>query len=179
MMWMSKGRCGHFFLRGLVGSLLLFSLSCASQKKKASPQGEGNVASDQESIGVSEKELNFDPVGSDVGDLPVQTVHFSYDSAHLTAEVREVLARNAHWIQDRSNLLLQLEGHADQRGSVEYNLALGERRAQSVKSYLISLGIEAYRLKTISYGEEKLLSFGNSEEDHQKNRRVNFVIIPP
>jgi len=73
---------------------------------------------------------------------------------------------------------IQIEGHCDSRGSIEYNLALGERRAKSVKAYLVSLGIEANRLNIISFGEEKPLADGDTESAHAQNRRANFVPIP-
>lgn len=169
------------FLKFFVVSLFLFSLSCSSTNKKASDlEGDSMIESETEpdEMGVTEKELNFQSEESDAGGTLVQTVYFAYDSSYLSAEMREVLAKNASWIRNNQGMSFQLEGHADKRGSVEYNLALGERRAQAVKSYLESLGVDGDRLKTISYGEEKLLSFGDSSEDHKKNRRVNFVVIP-
>jgi peptidoglycan-associated lipoprotein len=86
-----------------------------------------------------------------------------------------VLSNNAEWIRTNANVTVQIEGHSDSRGSVEYNLALGERRAKSVKSYLTSLGIDSKRLTIISYGEEKPLALGDAEADYAKNRRANFV----
>lgn len=87
------------------------------------------------------------------------------------------MRENAKWLKANSNANLQLEGHCDVRGSIEYNLALGERRAKAAKSYLVGLGVDASRLSVISYGKERLLDEGDSESAHSRNRRVNFVPI--
>ncbi len=126
--------------------------------------------------GVSDTPIDFDPEGSDSNNiLGLNTVNFEYDRHTLNAEMREALDRNVEWIQNNTNVTLQLEGHCDSRGSSEYNLALGERRAETVKNYLVSKGLGADILNTISYGEEKLLSEGDTDYDHSRNRRVNFV----
>ena len=120
--------------------------------------------------------INFDPSGSDNNSIPgLHTVNFDYDKASLSDQAKEKLAQNANWIRQNSNVTMQIEGHCDSRGSLEYNLSLGERRAQTVRDYLIELGIPATRLNIISFGEEKPLSEGDSESDHQQNRRANFV----
>src|SRR5690606_28157607 len=102
-------------------------------------------------------------------------VNFDYDSATLSTESRKTLADNAEWIRTNANVTVQIEGHCDARGSVEYNLALGERRAKAVKSYLVSLGVDSKRMTIISYGEEKPLVTGESDSDYARNRRANFV----
>lgn len=115
-------------------------------------------------------------MGSDSGNIAgLQTVNFDYDSATLSTETRKILADNAEWIRTNSAVTVQIEGHCDARGSVEYNLALGERRAKAVKSYLVSLGVDSKRMTIISYGEEKPLMTGDSESDYARNRRANFV----
>lgn len=123
--------------------------------------------------------IRFDPTGSDGGNIPgLHTIHFAYDKASLSNEAKEKLSQNADWIRQNGNVTLQIEGHCDQRGSLEYNLSLGERRAQTVRTYLIEMGISGERLNTISFGEEKLLSEGDLEEDHRQNRRANFLPLP-
>jgi peptidoglycan-associated lipoprotein len=87
------------------------------------------------------------------------------------------LEGNAAWIKSNAKTTVQIEGHCDSRGTIEYNLALGERRAQAVKNYLVGLGVAADRLNVISYGEEKPLVPGDSEEAWTKNRRANFLPI--
>lgn len=103
-------------------------------------------------------------------------VYFEYDSSELRPEARAVLKEKAAWLKENYSSSVSIEGHCDERGTTEYNLALGERRANAAKTYLINLGISASRLNTISYGEEKPVDFGKNESAYQKNRRAHFVI---
>lgn len=103
------------------------------------------------------------------------TIFFAYDSAELSADQRQTLDQNALWLRQNATSNMVLEGHTDDRGSSEYNLALGERRANTVRQYLVQLGISAARLGILSYGEEKPAAYGVSDEDRRKNRRVEFV----
>jgi peptidoglycan-associated lipoprotein len=107
----------------------------------------------------------------------LQRVHFDFDQFTLSAEARDVLAGNAAYLQANSSVSVRIEGHCDERGSDEYNLALGERRAQAAKDYLVSLGVAAGRLQTISYGEEMPLDASNNEDAWAKNRRAEFKAI--
>ena len=128
--------------------------------------------------GVQSQPIGFDPMGSDSGNIPgLATVHFEYDRFTLSPEARNILAQNADFMRTNGAVNLQIEGHCDARGSIEYNLTLGERRANAVKSYLVSLGIPDSRLSVLSYGEEKPMSVGESESAHAANRRANFVPI--
>ena len=106
----------------------------------------------------------------------VRNVLFEFDKSHLTSEARDTLADNATWLRDHSGVKVRIEGHADERGSVEYNLALGERRAMRVRSYLISLGIDSSRIFTISFGEERPKARGHNERAWAKNRRAEFKV---
>lgn len=103
-------------------------------------------------------------------------VYFEYDSSELRPEARTVLKEKAAWLKENYSSSVSIEGHCDERGTTEYNLALGERRANAAKTYLINLGISASRLNTISYGEEKPVDSGKNESAYQKNRRAHFVI---
>jgi len=103
-------------------------------------------------------------------------VHFPFASQRVYRKERAALASNVQWLRENPEAVVILEGHCDERGTPEYNLALGERRAQSAKDYLVNLGIAASRLSTVSYGEEKPLDMGNNEEAWAKNRRAQFVI---
>jgi len=107
----------------------------------------------------------------------LERVHFDYDSAVLTPAAQQILDRNAQWLQANAAVRVQIEGHCDERGTEEYNLALGERRANSVKSYLTKAGINAERLFTISYGESRPIDPGHEESAWWKNRRAEFSII--
>jgi peptidoglycan-associated lipoprotein len=105
-------------------------------------------------------------------------VHFGFDKHDLTHEAKAQIDRQADWLvaKERENLHVIVEGHCDERGTREYNLALGEKRAHAVKHHLVSKGVHASRIETISYGKEKPARIGNSEEDHQMNRRSVTVI---
>jgi len=103
-------------------------------------------------------------------------VHFSYDSAVLTPIAQTVLNQKADWLRINASKNVIIGGHCDERGTVEYNVALGERRAEAAKKYIIDLGINASRLESVSYGEEMPLATGNNEEAWAQNRRAQFEI---
>jgi peptidoglycan-associated lipoprotein len=103
-------------------------------------------------------------------------IYFDFDSANLDAQAQEILKDKAQWLKRNPRSRILIEGHCDERGTNEYNLALGERRAQSVQQYLVSLGIDESRLATVSYGEERPLDPGRTEAAWSKNRRAHFVI---
>jgi len=103
-------------------------------------------------------------------------VYFEYDSAVLTADARDLLKVKAQWMQANPSARVLIEGHCDERGSNEYNLALGDRRAESAKTFLVNLGISPSRLSTVSYGEEKPVDSGKTEAAYAKNRRAHFVL---
>ena len=117
------------------------------------------------------------------GNIPVaeagsilKDVHFAFDSYEVDAAGKEVLKRNAEWLQAHQEVRVEVEGHADERGTNEYNMALGERRARSAADYLRSLGVSGERLSTVSYGEELPLDPRHNEEAWAKNRRAHFSI---
>jgi len=107
----------------------------------------------------------------------LKDINFEFDKYDLTPEARAILAENAKVLRAHPNLNVQIEGHCDERGSNEYNLALGEKRAMSAKLYLIKLGVKAGMLSTITYGEEMPLDSRHNEEAWAKNRRDHFVIL--
>jgi peptidoglycan-associated lipoprotein len=157
---------------------LALTVSCGSKKKaadEAAPVGGQEGAALDSNVSTSGNGV-FDAAGSDSGKISrLSTVNYDYDSSTLSSDSRRRLAENAEWIKGNMKATVQIEGHCDSRGSVEYNLALGERRAKSVKNYLVSLGIDSKRLTIISYGEEKPIATGESEDAYAKNRRANFV----
>ena len=99
-------------------------------------------------------------------------VFFAFDRSDITPEAQQILARQADWLRRYPNVTVTIEGHADERGTREYNLALGERRAQAVKNVLVAMGIPASRISTISYGKERPAVVGSSEEAYAQNRRA-------
>ena len=103
-------------------------------------------------------------------------IYFQYDESELSDEARDALARNADLLKSQPQFQLVIEGHADERGTNEYNLALGERRANAVRSYLGSLGVGADRLRTLSYGEERGVCTESEESCWSQNRRAHMVV---
>ena len=106
----------------------------------------------------------------------LKDIHFNFDKYDILPGDAAILKENAALLKKFSNVKVQIEGHCDERGTSEYNLALGERRANKTKDYLVSLGISAARISTISYGKEKPLDPGHSEEAWAKNRRAHTII---
>ncbi|MBI5875267.1 MAG: peptidoglycan-associated lipoprotein Pal [Deltaproteobacteria bacterium] len=105
------------------------------------------------------------------------TIYFDFDRFTIMDNMNPVLDKNAQWLKKKAGVKIQVQGHADERGTNEYNIALGERRAQSVKKYLVDSGVNEAKLSTISYGEETPADPGHTEEAWAKNRRVEFVIV--
>ena len=105
-----------------------------------------------------------------------QDIHFDYDRYDLSAEAKQILNEKAQYMQNNSGLMVIVEGHCDERGSNAYNMALGEKRAKAAAGYLEAMGIGPNRLETVSYGEERPLVMGTSEEAYAANRRAHFVI---
>jgi peptidoglycan-associated lipoprotein len=103
-------------------------------------------------------------------------IFFAFDRSDITPEAQETLARQADWLRRYPNVTVTIEGHCDERGTREYNLALGERRAQAAKNVLVALGIPASRISTISYGKERPAVVGSTEEAYAQNRRAVTVV---
>jgi len=108
---------------------------------------------------------------------PMVPVYFEFDSSKISGEQVQRIETNADFLKKNPQINIRIEGNCDPRGTQEYNLALGERRAQAAKSYLIKLGVGSERLSTVSFGEEKLLLFGHDEISWAQNRRDDFVIV--
>jgi peptidoglycan-associated lipoprotein len=107
----------------------------------------------------------------------LKDVYYEFDSTSLAAEAEEILKQNAEWMKAHPNSRVEVEGHCDDLGTAEYNLALGAKRAQAAKDFLVSQGIDADRLVTVSYGKEAPACFEQTEECRVKNRRARFVIF--
>ena len=106
----------------------------------------------------------------------LKPVFFDYDKADLRGDARDVLAANAAWLKSHPTILFTIEGHCDERGTIEYNLALGERRAHAAHAYLLGLGVAENRLSTISYGKERPKVQGSDEQSYFVNRRCEFKL---
>jgi peptidoglycan-associated lipoprotein len=172
-------------MKKLVLTIAMMSLvtSCSLFKKKTdgADAGAGSQVLSQTTGGGGTEKIDATPMkmsatGSDSGTIDgLQTVRFDYDKATIAAAEKAKLTGNAAWMQKNSSSKMLIEGHCDQRGSTEYNLSLGERRANAVKQMMVSQGISASRITTVSFGKEKLLSESDSADEMAKNRRANFV----
>ncbi len=129
-----------------------------------------------ESTGAIQNDASLDGVeaGSFVADL--EMVHFPYDSSEIAPEWQVVLDGHAGWLLAHPDVMVQVEGHTDERGTEEYNVSLGQRRADSVREYLASSGVDPKRLTTISYGELRPIDYDQTEESHNLNRRAMFLV---
>jgi peptidoglycan-associated lipoprotein len=164
----------HLATKAALGLALMALAACNNPSKNgAGVNDPGGAYGDG---GVSQGSIN-DPnspayFSATVGD----TVHFVVDQSTLTDEARSTLSGQAQWLAGHSNYAAIIEGHADEQGTREYNLALGARRASAVQEYLISQGVSGSRLRTVSYGKERPLAVCSSEECYSKNRRAVTVI---
>ena len=104
------------------------------------------------------------------------TVHFATDSSDVDSEATAILTRQAAWLQKYPNVRVTVEGHCDERGTREYNLALGDRRANSAKNFLVNAGVDASRISVISYGKERPVAAGSDEDSWAQNRRAVTVV---
>jgi peptidoglycan-associated lipoprotein len=154
---------------GIFGGLLLLLAACSSAPETAPGGpggpgigGPGGVGS-RNALPGSQQDLE-----ASAGDR----VFFAFDRSDITPEAQEILARQADWLRRYPNVTVTIEGHCDERGTREYNLALGERRAQAVKNFLVASGIPASRISTISYGKERPAVVGSSEDAYAQNRRA-------
>ncbi len=146
--------------------------ACASQKDGADLYGNGNGGwNDDVNIADLQDTANTQRFKDDT----TEVVYFTLNSSDLSAEARESLAEQAKWLAENPRVLVVIEGRCDERGTREYNLALGERRALAARSYLVAKGISADRIRVISYGKERPTVAGSSEEAWAQNRSATTV----
>jgi peptidoglycan-associated lipoprotein len=159
---------------GIFGGLLLLLAACSSAPETppggppggAGIGGPGGIGS-RNILPGSQQDLE-----ASAGDR----IFFAFDRSDISPEAREILARQADWLRRYPNVTVTIEGHCDERGTREYNLALGERRAQAAKNVLVAAGIPAARISTISYGKERPAVVGSTEEAYAQNRRAVTVV---
>lgn len=159
----------------LVIVVLLLSLTGFGCAKKGAGAGAGTGTSweDQERARLEQERALREKMGQAANEL-AQMIHFAFDSSNLTAEARQILTRKAEIMRQYAQIKVVVEGNCDQRGTSEYNLALGERRAQAAAQYLTNLGIPADRLSTVSYGKERPLDPAHTQAAYAQNRRDEF-----
>ena len=155
--------------------LVLFVAACATKPKDAADSsGSGSSSSDSSVEGTISETAGSGIVKGSQEDLIVNVgdrVFFGYDSSDLDSDALELLQDQVAWLKQNSNVSVTIEGHCDERGTREYNLALGDRRASAVRDYLVAKGINASRLSTISYGKERPSVGGSNETSYALNRR--------
>ena len=157
--------------------MVLFVAACATTPKDSadsSGSGSSSSGSDVSSEGSITETSGSGIVSGSQEDLIVNVgdrVFFGYDSSDLDSDALELLQDQVAWLKQNSDVTVTIEGHCDERGTREYNLALGEKRAQAVKNYLIGLGINPYRVSTISYGKERPAVVGSNDGAWAQNRR--------
>ncbi len=164
-------------------SLILMFNACGKKTAKVSPVQEPVVEKVEEPTTQVEKpvlseeeifqqksleELNKDQI--------LKRINFDFDQYSIREDMKAILQANANWLLKFASVEVLIEGHCDERGTVEYNIALGEKRAEAAKNYLVSLGMNAAKIKIVSYGKNKPLVQGENEESYFQNRRDEFVI---
>lgn len=172
---------------------VLFAFGACQKKEIASEAGYGAAGSGAGAgagaagrKGIGEQDLSGTAGRPGAGGVPIgateraafenDDIYFAYDSSALTNQAQDVLRKKATFLKANPGVKVTIEGHCDDRGTNEYNLALGEARARSAKAFLVDLGIPAARMATISYGEERPAVRGSDEEAWAKNRRAHFVV---
>jgi len=159
-------------LFALLGLIALAACSSKESESNITPPPPPPAQTEPEQPSV---DVQNEPAPGSAEDLAYRAgdrVFFAFDSFDLTPEARATLRKQADWLAMYPNITVTIEGHADERGTREYNLALGERRATSVKNYLVALGVSPSRVTTVSYGKERPAVLGSNEEAWAQNRRA-------
>lgn len=167
---------------GLALCTVLILTGCGTAKKQENTAPKPTINENAETSGVTDQDslrgnqLNAGNTQQGGLAIPeVKTIYFDYDRSDVGMEARSILEQHAAFLSSRPDVAIRLEGHADERGSREYNLALGEQRANAVKRLLSILGVSEQQLTILSYGEEQPLDFSQNEAAWQRNRRVELV----
>jgi peptidoglycan-associated lipoprotein len=160
------------FLLQVLVTVFIFTIGCKKQDIKHDNAGSINsietvVFTDEPSIRGNYSDI----------DINLQNIHFDFDKSDLTKDSMEILKENAGYLESNSDIKVVLEGHTDERGTIEYNLSLGQRRALKVKEYYTQLGVAANRIATTSYGHEKPIDYRKNELGWAKNRRVETKLL--
>lgn len=166
--------------------ILLFTVFVAactttsgSKKESATVEDQGTPAAPKSSAQTygtgQESSYNISELDDPNSPLSKRIIYFDYDSSEIKSQYRSIIEAHAQYLIANPKVIVSLEGHTDERGSREYNLALGERRAQAVKDQMMVLGVPSSQLRTISYGEERPVAYGHDEASWSQNRRVELV----
>jgi peptidoglycan-associated lipoprotein len=173
-------RLGRFAAIAAAAMMLAMVAGCSSKQSGAgagTPGGPGGIGTNELGAngGTSLERFKTGQLGAN-GQGPLSDIHFDYNDYSVRAQDGEILKSNADWMGKNSAARVQIEGHCDNRGSEEYNIALGAKRAQAAKDYLETLGVTADRMSTISYGKELPVCTEDTDECWAQNRRDHFVV---
>jgi len=182
-----KNRLWMILVLTLVVPAFLFNVSCSKKVKsapttgteQAAPEqkaGEDAAAADAQRKADDEARLKEEALKAAQEQFANEDVHYDYDSAAIKDTEKDILNKKAQFMKDNANVATTVEGHCDERGTAEYNIALGEKRANAAKAFLVDLGIDGSRLEAKSFGKEQPLDPGHTEEAWAKNRRAHFVV---
>ncbi len=175
----------------LILPAMLFSVSCAKKDVAAEPETTAPVETTEKDTAAAEAEaaeqarLEAERIKAEEEErarmaakmaFTDEDVYFEFDSAALLPEAQDLLSQKAAYVLSMSDVSITIEGHCDERGTDAYNMALGERRAEAAKAFLVNLGVNPSQINTISYGEENPVDPGNNEAAWAKNRRAHFVL---
>jgi peptidoglycan-associated lipoprotein len=159
-------------------AIVVVLAACGRKDRGAGAGGLGDAGMTEEGGAVGGSSLERARRGlAPQEDGLLKDVHFDYDSYALSPEARGILEQNARWLKANGRASVEIEGHTDERGTIEYNLALGAKRAKAARDYLAVMGIDAGRMSTISYGEELPVCRDASEACWRRNRRAHFVVL--
>jgi peptidoglycan-associated lipoprotein len=164
----------------LIGIVVLMAFGmaiftgCAENKTAVKDEA---VQEQKTDVAKADQEQSAKVGATAAADGNIRDINFDFDQSNIRPDAREILKANADILLKKGAAnKITIEGYCDERGTAEYNMALGERRAQEAKKYIINLGVKASKIKTISYGEERPLDAGNNEDAWAKNRRAHFVV---
>ena len=169
-------------------TLVAFGAACAKKPAATAPQAQPTPAptaapttvAPTEEFKPTKPEGTVEALPADVAEINrrhyLEDVFFDFDKAEIREDQRSTLAKDADWLKRYPTVRFRIEGHCDERGTREYNLALGERRASAAKEYLVSIGIDGSRTETVSYGKERPFDPGHDEAAWAKNRRAHFLV---
>jgi peptidoglycan-associated lipoprotein len=179
----------------LVFMLTFFTASCAKKQIQKADEGVRPVTSEPKQAEVAKPDGDYESrkraeeehlaklreqeerLQKEIRAFESENIYFDFDKADLKPEAKAVLKKKAQWLLDNAQFSVRIEGHCDERGTNEYNLALGERRANTAKAYMIALGVSEKRLSSVTYGEERPADQGHNEKAWAKNRRDEFSLM--
>jgi peptidoglycan-associated lipoprotein len=163
---------------------MVLLVACASTGDKAAKPAAAPVAPEAEvtappaaepSAAPEQPRMAVDPLQDPTSPLAKRVIYFDFDKSDIKSEFRPTIQAHANYLAEHPRVRVKLEGHADERGTREYNIGLGERRANSVRAFLTLQGVSASQIETVSYGEERPVAMGHDESSWRLNRRVEIV----